>query len=108
PPCRSLRLARYRLAKGRRAKACVQSDSEASTRRASVLKPLPRYQHCPFLRRRLRDLWLLCVPFWAVRVWLRNRDDDLEFDICWSIARGYCDVRRRYYYAFDEIFGEDL
>src|SRR5690606_36297938 len=97
-----------RLAKGGRTEARVQSGSEAPTRRAAVLKPLPLYQHCPFWRRRLRDLWLLCVPFWAVRLWLRNRDDDLEFDICLSLGRGYCTVRPGDYCECDERVGEDL
>jgi hypothetical protein len=57
-----------------------------------------RYQHCSWLVRRWRDRWLLLVPYWAFRTWLRG--EDLPH---WSVARGWCDYRRDYVYTYAEI-----
>jgi hypothetical protein len=71
-----------------------------------------RYQHQSFWVQRLRDLWLLTVPYWAIRSWLREclrhypnafGTRRLTFKQCWSVSRGMCDLRRRWVYTGAEL-----
>jgi len=64
-----------------------------------------RYQECGFWRRRWRDRYLLVVPFTACRIYARHRNgpDHVSLGVAWSIARGFCDVDRRYWYTTAEV-----
>lgn len=66
---------------------------------------MTRYQDCSWLVRRWRDRWLLLVPYWYALSLLRNSSSDrpLPIDVCWSLARGTCDVQRHYFYTYDEL-----
>lgn len=71
-----------------------------------------RYQHQSFWVKRLRDLWLLMIPYWAVRSWIREQSwecpnvygiEPLSFKVCWSVACGMCDLKRNWVYTGAEL-----
>jgi hypothetical protein len=70
----------------------------------------PRYQHQSWLVRRWRDRYNFLIPVWAVRWWYyeQTREDDEEFDrmylaVCWNLACGHADFKKRHYYRIDEL-----
>jgi hypothetical protein len=79
-----------------------------------------RYQECNWFIKRLRDLWVLAVPFIATYYFITRKkvykdeivDDRLmqtdnyfimNWWLCWRIARGEIDSKRNYYYTHEEV-----
>jgi|ERR1043165_6584848 hypothetical protein len=66
-----------------------------------------RYQDQTKLVKRCRDLWLLLLPYDFLCMWFHytfDRDsDDYSARTLWSIARSICDVRRQYFWTWDEV-----
>jgi hypothetical protein len=64
-----------------------------------------RFQFQPWYVKLWRRRWLFLVPFEAVWIWLRNRDSDLWFIDCWSIAHGSAHLpwRMNWVHDWDEV-----
>src|SRR5688572_11392391 len=68
-----------------------------------------RYQNQSFLVKRLRDLWILAVTYDFLCMWFHHTFDhdsnDYSARTLWSIAKGMCDIRRNFYWTWDECKG---
>jgi hypothetical protein len=72
----------------------------------------PRYQECSFRIKRLRDRFLLLVPFEALFLWFVDRYTYTERQYVtvpltvrqtWSIARGMAHARMNYTWTWAEV-----
>jgi hypothetical protein len=65
-----------------------------------------RFQNQNWLVKLWRRRWLILVPFEALMIWIRNKDD-LWFKDCWGIAHGLAHMpgRMNWIYDWDEVKG---
>lgn len=65
-----------------------------------------RFQNQNWLVKLWRRRWLILIPFEALMIWVRNRDE-LPFKHCWGIAHGFAHMpgRMNWIYDWDEVKG---
>ena len=64
-----------------------------------------RYQNCPWYVRLWRRRHYIPIPYYTVRTWWLNRNDEepLSFRNAWSISTGMAQMRMNWLYDWDEI-----
>lgn len=54
----------------------------------------------------MRYYWY--VPFDAISLWWHNRKDPyMDFRLCWGTAVGTSQIKMKWYFTEEEVFGDD-
>jgi len=65
-----------------------------------------RYQDQPWHKKFILNVrHELTVPYFALKCWLRSRfnKDKPDFRLCWSLAKGMADFKKKHYFTWDEV-----